>query len=170
MSQDSVGEIRINRRLLRIGDQIYPLANIARVQTLWIEWQPKTSPAGGILLGIAVIAYILSWLGFDLPVSNTLVVIAGIVGVIWFGISDAIARPKRRFLLVIETNGAQTAVLASTVEPEIRKLEHAVVNAIENPPSQEQVLKVSGDIVFGDKIDRDKILQHGSGNSAMSSG
>lgn len=169
MPQERVGEIRITRRLLRIGDQVYPLANIARVQTLWVEWRPKIATFRefvGLLLVIGVSVFALPVLGFGSSMSGltlTAMVIAGILV-----LSRLMAR-KRRFLLLIETAGAQTAVLADRAEPEIRRIEHAVVGAIENPPDQEWVLQVSGDIVMGDKIGRDKFLQGGSGNSIVSS-
>lgn len=166
MSQDRVGNIRISRRLLRIGDQAYPLANIARVQTLWIKWSRNIATFRefvGLLLIIGVSVFVSPVLtGSVHMLAMIVIVIAGIVV-----LSRLVAR-QRRFVLVIETAGAQIAALSGKAEPEIRRLAHAVVEAIENPPDQERVLQVSGDIVMGDKIGRDKYLQGGSGNSIVS--
>ncbi len=41
MTKEKLGEIRINRRTLRIGHQVYPLANISRVQTLREAWRGR---------------------------------------------------------------------------------------------------------------------------------
>ncbi len=169
MPQDRVGEIRISKRLLRIGNQAYPLANIGRVQTLRIEWGRRIATFRefvGLLLVISVIVFVLPALGFGNSTSVltlTVIVIAGIV------VLSRLLNRQRRFVLFIETTGAQTTALAGKAEREIREIEQAVVAAIENPPAQEQVLRVSGDIVMGDKIGRDKYQQDGSKNSIFSS-
>jgi hypothetical protein len=38
MAEKYVGQILISRRTVRIGHQVYPLANISRVQTLLVAW------------------------------------------------------------------------------------------------------------------------------------
>ncbi|MDQ2792356.1 MAG: DUF6232 family protein [Actinomycetota bacterium] len=168
MSEDRVGEIRISRRLLRIGNQAYPLTNIARVQTLWVEGNRSLATFRefvGLLLIIGVIVFVLPMLGLGGSASGltlSAIVIAGMV-VLW-----RLVMRERRFVLLIETAGSQIAALAGKDEPEIRRIEDAVVEAIENPPDQERILQVSGDIVLGDKIGRDKYQQGGSGNRIVS--
>lgn len=169
MSQDRVGEIRISRRLLRIGSQVYPLANIGRVQTLWIEWGRNNVATFrefvGLLLIIGVIVFVLPTLVFRDSVTGLTIITIVVAGVV---VLYRLVTRQRRFVLFIETTGGQMATLAGKVEPEIRKIEYAVVEAIENPPNQERVMQVSGDIVMGDKIGRDKYQQGGSGNSIVS--
>lgn len=173
MPEDRVDKIRISERLLRIGNQAYPLANIGRVQTLWIQWGHRIATFRefvGLLVVISVLVFVLPGLGLEEDSASaltvTVVVIAGLV------VLSRLLNRERRFVLLIETTGAQTAALAGKAgqaEREIREIEQAVVTAIENPPAHEQVLQVSGDIVMGDKINRDKYQQGGSGNSIFSS-
>ncbi|MGH3694050.1 MAG: DUF6232 family protein [Pseudonocardiaceae bacterium] len=169
MSEDRVGEIRISRRLLRIGSQVYPLANIGRVQTLWLEWGRNNVATFrefvGLLLVIGLIVFILPVLGLGSSVSGLTVIAMIVAGIV---VLYRFLTRQRRFVLFIETTGGQIATLAAKAEPEIRRIEYAVVEAIENPPNQEQVIQISGDIVMGDKIGRDKYQQSGSGNRIMS--
>lgn len=169
MSEDRVGEIRISRRLLRIGSQVYPLANIGRVQTLWLEWGRNNIATFrefvGLMLVIGVIVFVLPMLGFGASVSGLTVIAIIVAGVV---VLYRLVTRQRRFALFIETTGGQVATLAAKAEPEIRRLEYAVVEAIENPPNQEQVIQIRGDIVMGDKIGRDKYQQGGSGNRIVS--
>jgi hypothetical protein len=45
MAREQVGEIRINPRTVRIGHQVYPPANISRVQTVEVRWGGKRATA-----------------------------------------------------------------------------------------------------------------------------
>ncbi|WP_351234429.1 hypothetical protein [Streptomyces sp. NPDC002133] len=87
-----VGEIRISKRTVQIGHEVYPLANISR-------------PAG-----------------------------------------------------------TQYTALSGTAYDEIERIKSEIVGAIEDPPQQERIVQVRGDLVMGDKIGRGKYQQSGSGN------
>lgn len=71
---------------------------------------------------------------------------------------------RRQYALIIETAGAQYTALTGPDVTEIDRIMGEIVSAIEDPPDSERILQVSGDIVFGDKVDGSKYEQAGSGN------
>jgi hypothetical protein len=167
MKRHGVRTIRITGRLLRIGDQTYPLAHLSRVQTAWVEWkQAATTPrelwvVAAVLAGVVVLGPAVG-IGRSVPglLLAALVVAALVVGY-------RLLTRQRRFVLVIETSGGQSVALASRDEGELRRLEEAVTDSLENPPLTERVLQVGGDVVLGDKIGRDKYQQSGPGSSVV---
>jgi hypothetical protein len=165
MSQDRVGEILITRRLLHLGNQTYPLANIARVQTLWIEWGRTVATSReivGFLLIIVATVYVGPALRLDIP-GGSLLIIALLVaaGVVVY----RLVKRQRRFVLFIETSGGQSAALTAKADAELRQIEHTVLGAIENPPESPIRMQVNVQNINGDVVGRDKYQQGGSGNN-----
>jgi Family of unknown function (DUF6232) len=165
VSQENVGTIRITHRLLELGGQIYPLANIARIQNLRIEWSRKVTTGREI----AVFALVLFIVTFALPglmgVRNTtpwtvVLVLGALIVLVYRAVSK-----QRRQVLVIETSGGQSTALASKTREEIDRLQYEIAAAIENPPTTERLIHLSGDIVMGDKVGRDQYQQSGTGNN-----
>lgn len=168
MVENRIGEIRISKRVVWIGHQVYPLANISRVQTLHVVWSGKYAtwyPLGGITLLVLLYAVIvvgaqeippLPDLDVDTEavrqVAGFLLVacaagIAYLVGVLLYRL--LIRKP--RYALVVETAGTQYTALSGTDEAEIHRIEWTIVAAIEDPPQSEQVVQIHGDVVLGDK-------------------
>lgn len=169
MNQDRVDEIRISKHLLRIAHQTYPLANIARVQAVWLEWSRKLATFQeviGFLLLLLVLGFIPQILGRSA---------AGLSGLFWLAAAVAVGvvlfrlvNKRRRFVLAVETSGGQSAVLTAKNDTELRMLEHEILAAIEDPPIEPRSIHLHnveyGDTVFGDKIAGNSYQQGGSGN------
>ena len=61
MAKEHVGEIRISKRVVRIGHEVYPLANISRVQTLRVVGAAARRPStrsGEIIVLLVLVAAI----------------------------------------------------------------------------------------------------------------
>jgi len=71
---------------------------------------------------------------------------------------------RTRYALIIETAGTQYTALSGPNPTEIDRIMGEIVGAIEDPPDNERILQVSGDIVLGDKFGGNKFEQGGSGN------
>jgi len=184
MAKDQVGEIRISKRTARIGHQVYPLANISRVQTLRLVWGGKLATfyplrqitvlllVVGAIVGAAVGVVPKLDLKTDFDVEKAarqvavgVVVLAGLrIAYLLFVLFYRLLIRQPRYALVIETAGTQYTALTGTDRDEIRRIEGEIVAAIEDPPSHERVVHVSGDVVFGDKVGRDQYQQVGTGN------
>ncbi|PBC92588.1 hypothetical protein BX281_0266 [Streptomyces sp. Ag82_O1-15] len=180
-----VGEIRIAKRVVTIGHETYPLANISRVQTLRVVWHGKLATfyplreiTSLLLLGGAITLLLPRVdLGSRLGAADTetarriatafaallAVRIAYLLGLLLY----RLLLRRKRYALLIETAGTQYTALSGTARNEIHRIQAAIVAAIEDPPSTEQILHVRGDLVVGDKfggdkIGRDKNIQTGS--------
>ncbi|WP_370021366.1 DUF6232 family protein [Planotetraspora sp. GP83] len=184
MAKEQVGEIRISKRIVRIGHEVYPLANISRVQTLRVVWGGKLStfyPLREIAFLVVVVGAIIAAAVVVVPeldinadfnveeAARQFATVAAILAAIrvtylLFVLLYRLLIRRTRYALVIETAGTQFAALSGTAQDEIHRIEGEIVSAIEDPPSHERVLHVSGDLVIGEKIGRDKYEQGGTGN------
>ncbi|MFF8846264.1 DUF6232 family protein [Streptomyces sp. NPDC015127] len=177
-----VGEIRISKRTVQIGYEVYPLANISRVRSVELipggkraTYYPLREIAILALLAIPVAA------AFNavLPeaaltpddeervrqiATGVAVVAGGRLAYLFCLLFYRIVLRPRRYMLVIETAGTQYTAMSGTAYDEIERIKGEIVDAIENPPQQERIVQVRGDLVMGDKIGRDKYQQSGSGN------
>jgi hypothetical protein len=152
-----VGEIRISKRVVRVGHQTYPLANISRVQTLRLVWRGRWTtwyPIGEIIvlcalaLGIAVAAQHLRF--GQAGVVLTALIAVRVVFMLCVFLYRLVFR-RRRYALMLETAGTQYTALSGTDLGEIRRIESVIVGAIENPPEREHVVQIHGDLVMGNK-------------------
>ncbi|GAA0403229.1 hypothetical protein Acor_33560 [Acrocarpospora corrugata] len=167
MAKKKVGQIRISKRVVQIGHQVYPLANISRVQSLRVVWVGKSATfyplrqivgtallAGAILAGITVVPD----LNLDFEIGemsqqafNGVAVLAGLR--IAYLLMVLLYRMLRRqqYSLVIETAGTQFTALSGTDLQEIQRIKDEIVGAIEDPPTEERTIQVHGDLVLGDQ-------------------
>lgn len=184
MVKEHVGEIRISKRIVRIGHEVYPLANISRVQTLRVVWGGKLAtfyPLREIIVLLLVVGAIMGAAvkllpqldldaGFDIEEAarQLATVVAALAAVrIAYLLLVVVYRllfRRPRYTLVIETAGTQYAALSGTDREEIHRIKGEIVDAIEDPPSQERIVQVRGDLVIGDKVGRDKYEQSGTDN------
>ncbi|GIH21773.1 hypothetical protein Aph01nite_00830 [Acrocarpospora phusangensis] len=182
MGKRQVGEIRISKRVVRIGHEVYPLANISRVRTLRLVWSGRSAtfyPLKGIAVTLALVgalaaaAYVaLPELdvdaGFNLEeaagqFTTGAAILGGVRIVYLLGLLlYRLIFRRRRYALVIETAGTQFTALSGTARDEIHRIEGEIVSAIEDPPDQERIVHVGGDLVLGDKVARDKYEQRGA--------
>jgi hypothetical protein len=185
MDRKQIGEIRLNKRTIRIGHQVYPLANISRVQTVRLPWRGKYTtyyPLRGIMVLLLVIGALVAATvaavprleldsdGQQLARQITAIVtalaairIVYLLLVLFYRINIR----KQYYAMIIETAGTQDTALTGTNRDEIHRIESEIVAAIEDPPSQERVLHISGDVVLGGKTDARGAqgVQVGGGNA-----
>lgn len=168
MARQQVGEIRINPRTVRIGHQVYPLANISRVQTVRVTWAGRRATsypvkvivilavvfavvAGAILVGVPALD-----LGGDELTTQALTGAAAVFGVpvaylLLLFLFRVLFR-RRHYALLLETAGTQYAALSGTDRKELHRIEGEIVGAIENPPDRERVVHLHGDLVVGNQF------------------
>ncbi|WP_030946980.1 DUF6232 family protein [Streptomyces sp. NRRL S-646] len=174
-TKKKVGEIRIAKRIVTIGHETYPLANISRVQTLRVVWRGKLATlyplreiAALLLLGGAI-TLVLQRAGLGSRLSDAdaetvrrigtafvallAVRTAYLLGVLLYRLLFR----RKRYALLIETAGTQYTALSGTARNEIHRIQAELVAAIEDPPSTERILHVGGDLVVGDKFGGDKV-------------
>lgn len=184
MAKEKVGEIRISKRIVRIGHQVYPLANISRVQTLRLVWRGRLATfyplqeitvllvVVGVIVGAAEVVLPELDLNVDFTVekaaqqfATVAAILAGVrMAYLLLVLFYRLLLRQQYYALVIETAGTQYTALHGTDLDEIHRIEGVIVNAIEDPPSHEQTVKIRGDLVTGDKVGRDKIVQSGTDN------
>jgi hypothetical protein len=172
MAKKQVGEIRISKRVVQLGSQVYPLANISRVQTVRLVWGGRRAtfyPLKRLIVVAIVVAAIVGAAGVIAPnldldtdvdvedVARQVATIAAVIGGAWaayllvlFGYRLLFRR--QWYALIIEASGTQYTALSGTDPIEIHRLKGEIVGAIEDPPSVERVVHVTGDVVFGDKV------------------
>ncbi|NGO11948.1 hypothetical protein G5C60_31180 [Streptomyces sp. HC44] len=189
MAKKRVDHIVLSNRVVRIGHEVYPLANISRVQTLRVVWGGRFATlyplrqiiVVGLVAGVIVGAAVL--VPPELPpdvssdieeaarqFASVVAVAAGVWMAFWLMVLlYRLLIRRRRYALVIETAGTQSTALTGTDPTEIQRIKNVIVGAIENPPPHEIPVQVHGDIVMGNKAGRDHVggnqyNQSGSGN------
>ncbi|MCF3135069.1 DUF6232 family protein [Streptomyces olivochromogenes] len=179
MAKRRVGEIRIAKRVVTIGHQTYPLANISRVQTLRVVWRGKLAtfyPLREIVLllpAVAALVLVLPQVDLRFDYVETVrriadaaaALIAVRVAYLVCVLLYRLLIRRTRYALLIETAGTQYTALSGTDHGEIHRIQAEIVAAIEDPPSTERILHVRGDLVMGDKVGRDKNVQNRAGTA-----
>ncbi|MFI7412194.1 DUF6232 family protein [Streptomyces sp. NPDC049627] len=179
MAKERVGHIVISKRVVQIGHEVYPLANISRVQTLRVRWGGKYATlyplrqisaivvVVGVVVGAAVLVPPRLPSGVDPDIeemarrfATLLSAVAGVVVAYWLVVLlYRLFIRRRHYALVIETAGTQYTALSGSDYAEIHRIRNVIVGAIENPPDQATSVQVHGDVVMGDQR-----KQVGSGN------
>ena len=134
--------LRVSKRLLWIGDAVYPLRNIVRVQTCSLK--PKRAEAGLIFakrIGI-VAAVVLGAITIDIAThilggGGTLSASAFLLGLVAATASLAdmvrIVSASEYHVLSVETGGPSSAVVTCANEEVLRRLVEYITDAIDNP-------------------------------------
>ncbi|MFC8915002.1 DUF6232 family protein [Streptomyces sp. NPDC057116] len=174
------GEIRVSRRTVRIGHEVYPLANISRVRTLRLVpggRRAAFSPVRetGTLVVAAVVAAVVldtapARLGPTLMAHDTArrcvaaaaVLATGRVAWLLAVVGHRLPLRRPRYALILETSGDPRTVLTGTDRGAIHRVQREIVDAIDNPPEQQRSVHVGGDLVMGDKVGRDKYAGRGA--------
>ena len=170
-----VGDTKVilNPRTLRIGNQIYSLHNIARVQIKRLPKSPEVGKLGKLgklsesvrkFLSCATMLLVfffasslllnpLSILGnwTRYPALIIALILAIILGSVVYG---KIKRPDVPcYALVLESTGIPYTGVVSTDHSELERLSRRIVDAIENPPTAEQVITIHN-AVLGDQYNQ----------------
>jgi hypothetical protein len=177
--------VRVSRRILWVGAEAYPLQNIARARA--IELPPPRGAAVRHYLG-AVVFFVI--LGVGAAVATTrldtvatvsssalnalhgVMIVAGALIIISTIRLSIKLSARTLYALVIETAGTPFAALISTAKDTVIDLVHMIMDAIDNPQAEWNLMvenvhigdKVSGDKFGGDKFGGDKISVTGSHN------
>ncbi|MFI6685330.1 DUF6232 family protein [Streptomyces sp. NPDC050485] len=178
-------DLRVSKRLLWIGDAVYPLRNIARVHTFTIHPRRKEaallffkraaitlSGAIGLTLLSAAWGGLHSFGGRSDGGAGTLLVfvwLGAAAALIWSGVELAsVLTAQSHYVLSVETSGPSIAVVTSANPGHLRQLVGYLTNAIEHPETEFHVrveaLTISPkNYYFGDNVN----MYGGSGNVGM---
>lgn len=171
MSRKAVSEISVSPRVVEIGHQVYPLANISRVQSVRLVWAGKYGtfhPLKNVLITGVIIGALVAALRIGLPrfglgssvrnLATQFVTAASVVLGLWIAYQLMVFLyrllfRRTQYALVIETAGTQYTALYGTDENEIHRIKDVIVAAIENPPTHTvtyQTFNVhTGDVISG---------------------
>ena len=146
-----MAEIRISRRTVRIGHQVYSLANISAVRTVPVGYAGKLAtyyPVREIVVLVAAATAVV--LAFDGPVVVLLAMLAAARALYLAGVL-AHRRLIRRewYTLVIETAGVRYPVLSGTDPGELEVFAGLILRAIDDPPAAERIVRSRGEVVVG---------------------
>lgn len=155
-SQYETVDVRISRRTLWIGDQVYPLPNVTRIRSFEevrdrgrLTWAFAKDAARTIVAGLALLSLAVC----AAPTQTWLppVVGAGAVVVLAWQTYEFVKDVSRAsfFVLVIETASAAYTAVASPNRATIAELTDKIAEAIENP-AVDYAVKI--DVVQGDQF------------------
>jgi hypothetical protein len=157
-------DVRISRRTLWIGSQIYPLQNVARIRSFeevrdrggltWAFAKGAARTLGAALALLIVVTYVAST-----PTGPQLVVVGGAVVLLGWQTYQFVVDMSRANLhiLVIESASAAYTAIGSPNRATIADLADKIAEAIENP-TLDYAVKI--DVVQGDQFN-----QVGTGNT-----
>jgi Family of unknown function (DUF6232) len=153
-------ELRVSKRLLRLGEAVYPLHNLVRVYTA--EFKPKRWEAFWRFVIGGVIAF---WVANLEPGLSVVCIVVVIVLFVWF--LKVLTSPSK-YALAIDTSGAASALVTLPDREELRGLVGAIVEAVENPEKElhvqvESVQFNRKEYHYGDKVN----MYGGLGNTGV---
>jgi hypothetical protein len=120
--------LRVDKRLLWVGDAAYPLRNVTRVYP--VEFKPKRMETFGYFVIGSAIAFVVARTEPDTAAGSVLVVIALFA---WF--LRVLTSPSK-YALVIDTSGAASALVTLQHHEQLKQLVNAIVEAVETPEKQ----------------------------------
>ncbi|MEU8925314.1 DUF6232 family protein [Kitasatospora sp. NPDC048545] len=148
-------DVSVSNRVLRVGDDSYPLRNIAR--TRMREVVPnRFAPVKGFLGGVVALpVVVLIAKNFSDSFSGLVLVLglAVLVAVLVKGLRAPVLHQ-----LVIETSSSADTAVASRDAAQVRQLSDLINEAIENPQAEFRVTVES--VHIGDRI-----TQYGAGST-----
>jgi len=135
--------VRVKDRVLWIGNEAYPLQNIARARTVWLERQ--TGREVYRFLRFAVLVLIVGGL-IDLVAGSStfasVVFTVGVLALIGWRLLRLIKflNSGRLYALMIETAGTPRRGLVSSDRYQLEGIVEGVMHAINNPQAEFQVM------------------------------
>lgn len=156
--------LRISRRVLWVGEAVYPLHNVVRVQSFVLKPdRAKAAKQFGLWMAVLAVLFSLSrTFGNGAPLIFLLAMI--------FLVAQLVRRLTRPdvFAMAVETSGTPAAVVTMAHREDLRGLVRRIVDAIEHPEREFSVyvhqLQVKlGDYHFGDTVN----INGGSGNKGI---
>ncbi|GLF95350.1 DUF6232 family protein [Streptomyces yaizuensis] len=179
----SVLDLRVGKRLLWVGEAVYPLQSVARVYTYTLR--PRRAEA---------VTRFVRRVGLTLAVTAMLTLLGGVIaavgqeegpvsllGLLWLAALAALVyslvdmirvlSAPALFVLGVETSGPSTAVVAGRDHAQLRQLVHRISYAIEHPETEFQVrvetlvISSPSNYYLGDTVN----MYGGMGNVGMGS-
>ncbi|MEC3982390.1 DUF6232 family protein [Amycolatopsis sp. H20-H5] len=143
-------EIRINNGVLWIDSEAYPLRNISRVGSRWIDPQPiKAAAVRAFIIRTFICLIVAGIVGTGSAAGGVIIFLAGMAVLIW-RLSLAL-KLQPIYGLVLNTSGVQQDAVWSYEEDEVRKLVVAITEAIGHPDTAQMILNLNH-VVGGDVI------------------
>lgn len=144
------GEVRINNGVLWVDSEAYPLRNISRVGSRWLDPQPiKSAAIKKFILRTFICFLIAGLVGQASTFGGVLVFLVGVALLIW-RLSEAL-KLQPVYGLVLNTSGVQQDAVWSMSEKEIFDLVGVITDAIGHPDTAQIIYNlnhaVSGDII-----------------------
>lgn len=158
--QGKVVDLRVDRRLLWVGEAAYPLRNVTRVYS--VEFKPKRLDRFAWFLGGCALAFLV---GNAEPRARVTCVLAATALFAW--LLKVLLSPSK-YALVIDTSGTASALVTLPDREQLRQLVDAIVEAVENPTKPfhvrvESVHFSRTDYHHGDKVN----IYGGLGNTGV---
>jgi hypothetical protein len=153
--------VEVNQKVIRINHQVYPLRNIARIQSLELEPRRARNAMRAALVAVSVFLVLWflsatssdgSWFGL----SVFFLAVATIVALTLIGAQ------KAKYVCALETNGRPSCVLSSSDPAQVDQLVEFLVSAIEHPPAETITQSIAN---FTTQVFGDQINQSGSGSN-----
>lgn len=125
--------LRVSNRLLWVGEAVYPLHNIVRVQTFVLSPDRKKALAD-FAPWIALLLVFFAAFVMGANAAGTLVTIVP-AGLLIASLVRRLTRPDL-YVMGVETSGTSVAVVTLADRAELRRLVARIVNAIEHPETE----------------------------------
>lgn len=152
----ATGAVEIKNGVLWVGSEAYPLRNISRVGSRWLDPRPvKAAAIKKFVLRTLLCIVITGIVAQGSATAGTLVFLAGMALLIW-QLTQAL-KLQAVYGLVLNTSGVQQDAIWSMSEREIGELVVMITDAIGHPDTAQQIFNlnhvVSGDIIqqYGDE-------------------
>lgn len=144
------GEIRIQNGILWIDSEAYPLRNISRVGSRWIDPKPiKAAAVRKFIVRSLICLFVTAIVGSGSTAAGVILFLVVMALLIW-RLSLAL-RLSPIYGLVLNTSGVQQDAVWSYEQNEIRKLVAAVTEAIGHPDTAQMIVNLNH-VVGGDVI------------------
>ena len=151
----ATGEVRINNGVLWVDSEAYPLRNISRVGSRWIDPRPlKRAAIQKFILRMLLCVFVSIVVMSGSTAGGVLILLAGAALLIWRLLQ--VMKLPQVFGLVLNTSGVQQDAVWSLSENEIDQLVVVITDAIGHPDTAQTIFNlnhvVSGDIIqqYGD--------------------
>ncbi|WP_199749992.1 DUF6232 family protein [Amycolatopsis sp. WAC 04169] len=144
------GEIRIENGILWIDSEAYPLRNISRVGSRWIDPKPIKAAAVKAFIVRTLLCMIVSGVVGTGSTAGGIILFLAVMAVLIWRLSVAL-KLSPIYGLVLNTSGVQQDAIWSYEQSEIHKLVRAVTDAIGHPDTAQMIVNLNH-VVGGDVI------------------
>lgn len=159
-----VVKVRVTKRLLWVGEEVYPLQNIARIHTFTLtprrddavkRFLKRTALVFAAGTIINAVAYKESDSGGSSPAVS--IIVLAVTAYLFFTELLPTLRAKSEYALSVEASGPPTTLLTSDKEEQLKDIARKIALAIDSPDEEFQfivntVIVNPNDYHFGDNV------------------